>query len=560
MKPTSRQVSENSGKWINAGFVVTMVVFLAIAVMAYRDIAAYLDNTKTIAKSTALRIELNSLSSSLKDVQRGARGYVISGDPKFLEPFRHGANVVTDQMERLQTLTAASPAQTRQIDLVNSLAEQMMGLSLKEVEFVRGGEADSAQATVRAGGAKLAMDSIDDIIRQLEEQEERGLNERKVRADSDFKDSLTLLGLGGVLNITVIGGIFVAMNRQVRKRREMADLVQRSEQRLQTVVNSIQEGITFSNAEGRFEIFNPRMKELTGYTMEEANRSGDFTRLLYPDPDDHQRALDGVRLAIARPGAHTSETTITTKSGAKRALRVSSQMLARFDPKMFLTTYEDITQRKRSEAALREAEEKYRSIVENAVEGIYQSTLDGRLLTANPALVRIFGYASAEELLQAVTDLKRQFYVDPDRREEFTKLVQHQGTVRGFESQAYCNDGSIIWVSENARALHDAAGKLVGFEGTLADITERKQAQEERERLFHELEAALADVKTLSGLVPICANCKKIRDDSGFWTQLEAYIQNRTNAQFSHGICPDCARELYPELYSRVKAKNGALS
>lgn len=555
MKPNPNQESGKSGKWMNAGFVITLLVFVVIAVMGYRNIAAYLANTKTIARSTALRIELNSLSSSLKDVQRGARGYVITGAPDFLDPFRRGTNVVTDQLEQLQTLTAANPKQTRQIDMINTLAERMMDLTLREVEYVRDGKVDSARAIVRAGGAKLAMDSIDRLIQEMESEEEKGLDERKAQADSDLRDSLTLLGLGSLLNIAVIGVIFIAMNRQSRRRREMAEWVQRSEQRLQTVVNSIQEGITFSNAEGGFEIFNPRMRELTGYTMEEANRSGDFARLLYPDPDDYQKALDGVRLAIERPGAHMSETTITTKSGARRVLRVSSQMLARFDRKMFLTTYEDITQRKRAEAALREADEKYRSIVENAVEGIYQSTLDGRFLTANPALVRIFGYTSAEELVQAVTDLKHQFYVEQNRREEFSKLIQQKGAVSGFESQAYRKDGTIIWVSENARALHDPGGVLIGFEGTLADITERKQAQEEREKLFHELETALADVKTLSGLVPICANCKKIRDDGGFWTQLEAYIQTRTNAQFSHGICPDCARELYPDVFREEKER-----
>jgi hypothetical protein len=83
------------------------------------------------------------------------------------------------------------------------------------------------------------------------------------------------------------------------------------------------------------------------------------------------------------------------------------------------------------------------------------------------------------------------------------------------------------------------------------DITERKQAEEERERLIGELQEALAKVKTLSGLLPICASCKRIIDDRGYWQQIEAYIRDHSEAEFSHSVCPECAEELYPEVYDK---------
>ncbi|MES0349732.1 MAG: PAS domain-containing protein [Desulfobacteria bacterium] len=85
------------------------------------------------------------------------------------------------------------------------------------------------------------------------------------------------------------------------------------------------------------------------------------------------------------------------------------------------------------------------------------------------------------------------------------------------------------------------------------DITERKQAEEERERLIGELQEALAEVKTLSGLLPICASCKSIRDDQGYWQQIEAYIRDHSEAEFSHSVCPECARKLYPEVFDKKK-------
>jgi two-component system sensor kinase FixL len=127
--------------------------------------------------------------------------------------------------------------------------------------------------------------------------------------------------------------------------------------------------------------------------------------------------------------------------------------------------------------ALQQAEEKYRSIFENSVEGIFQSTLDGRFITANPALARIHGYESPEAMIAAVTDIEHQLYVDLHRRAEFVRLLQEQGIVSEFESQVYRKDGSVIWIAENARAIRDGEGKVVGYEGTVVDITERQRAQ-----------------------------------------------------------------------------------
>lgn len=137
-----------------------------------------------------------------------------------------------------------------------------------------------------------------------------------------------------------------------------------------------------------------------------------------------------------------------------------------------------MAERQRAEEALRQAEEKYRSIFENAIEGIFQTTPQGSYLSANPALARIYGYNSPEDLIIKVTDIAQQLYVNPQRRTEFMESIQKYGSVQGFESQVYRVDGSIIWVSENARAVRDASGQLLYYEGMVEDITSRKQTEE----------------------------------------------------------------------------------
>ena len=127
--------------------------------------------------------------------------------------------------------------------------------------------------------------------------------------------------------------------------------------------------------------------------------------------------------------------------------------------------------------AARAAEDKYRSIFENAGEGIFQTAPDGRYLSANPALARLYGYATPADLMHAVTSIGTQIYVDPNRREEFLKEMQAKGKVSDFDSQVCRNDGRLIWISENAHTVRDEDGNVIYFEGTVEDITERKRAR-----------------------------------------------------------------------------------
>lgn len=138
-----------------------------------------------------------------------------------------------------------------------------------------------------------------------------------------------------------------------------------------------------------------------------------------------------------------------------------------------------IQERRQAQLALQHTEEKYRSIVENAVEGVFQSTTEGRYVTVNPMLARIYGYDSPDDLIQSLVDIEHQLYVNPQRRLEFVQLMQEKGVLWGFESQVYRKDGKIIWISECARAVYNAQGQLVGYEGTVEDITRRKQAEEQ---------------------------------------------------------------------------------
>jgi PAS domain S-box-containing protein len=151
-------------------------------------------------------------------------------------------------------------------------------------------------------------------------------------------------------------------------------------------------------------------------------------------------------------------------------------------------------ERKQAEEALRLAEQRYHSIVENAIEGIFQTTPSGRFLSANPALARIFGYSSPEELITCIKDISRQVYVKPNRRGEFIAAIQEDNAVFEFESLVYRKDGSVIGVSENARAVCNSMGTLLYYEGTVSDITARKVAGEALRYLHEQSEQLLLNI------------------------------------------------------------------
>lgn len=163
----------------------------------------------------------------------------------------------------------------------------------------------------------------------------------------------------------------------------------------------------------------------------------------------------------------------------------------------------DVTEARKGMEALQRAEARYRGIFENAVEGIFQTAPDGRYVTVNPSLARIYGYDSPAELIDGITDIKQQLYVEPGRRDEFIALMQRHDAVSRFESQVRRRDGAIIWISENARSVRDDLGALLFYEGTTEDITERKrqeEAVEEQQSRLQEINVQLEALATLDSL------------------------------------------------------------
>ena len=176
---------------------------------------------------------------------------------------------------------------------------------------------------------------------------------------------------------------------------------------------------------------------------------------------------------------------------------------------------------------LESAEAKYQSIFENAIEGIFQTTIDGRYLIANPMLAKIYGYPSSESLMASVTNIANQLYVNPRRRQDFINILLSHETVSNFESEVYRQDGTKIWISENVRAVRDVNNLLIGFEGTVQDISQRKRAEAESQ-LLQNLTLDISAANDFQSALEI--TLKKICEFTG-WVYGEAWIPELEHRQ-----------------------------
>jgi PAS domain S-box-containing protein len=220
----------------------------------------------------------------------------------------------------------------------------------------------------------------------------------------------------------------------------------------------------------------------------------------------------------------------------------------------FLTACADVLagvmERRRAEAALSESEARIRAITDSAQDAILMMGPDGGISYWNPMAEKVFGYARQEALGKNLHEfLAPQRYHEAHRAAigEFKKTGQGAAVGKTIELEAVRKGGEEISIALSLSSVQ-IGGEWAAI-GIVRDITEAKRMNAEREAMIVELKEALAQVKTLSGFIPICGHCKKIRDDKGFWESVEKYVGRRSEAKFSHGVCPDCAKKFYGEYY-----------
>ena len=210
---------------------------------------------------------------------------------------------------------------------------------------------------------------------------------------------------------------------------------------------------------------------------------------------------------------------------------------------------EETARRRQVEESLRESELRLKTVLDTIQSGIVVIDPESHVIVGvNAAAGKMIG-APMEHILGSVC----HEYICPDQKGQ-CPITDCEQTLENAERVLLTAHGEKVPILKTVVSV-TLAGREHLLESFL-DITARKRAEEERERLIKELQVALAEVKKLGGLLPICASCKSIRDDQGYWQQIEAYIQDHSEAEFSHSVCPKCAKKLYPEVFQKREMKS----
>jgi PAS domain S-box-containing protein len=307
-------------------------------------------------------------------------------------------------------------------------------------------------------------------------------------------------------------------------------------------------------SDGRILEVNDGFVSIAGYQRAEAIGKTTLDLRLWAREQDRVAVVE----ALTKDRMQGVEAQFRRKSGELMTGVISADIIFINNERYILSSIADITERKRAEEVLRQNEAQYRLLAENMVDVVWAINPAGRFTYVSPSVQKLRGYTPQEVLAQspaeALTPASQQ-----TMQAALAAAMPHieQGAAhfaldpKSYELEQPCKDGSTVWTEAMIRVLFDDQGNFSGFLGVSRDITERKRAEAEREQLVSELQASLAQVRQLSGFLPICASCKKIRDDAGYWHQVEAYISQHSEAEFSHGICPDCMKKLYPELVDK---------
>ncbi len=297
------------------------------------------------------------------------------------------------------------------------------------------------------------------------------------------------------------------MKDREKTKDQLIEALSQSEAKYRSIFENAVEGIFQSTPDSDLIAVNPAMARIFGYSSPD-EMVADVTNIghqLYVNSRDRHRFQ---QLLEKNEVVEGFESQFYRKDGSALwgSLNVRTVKDSAGNVLFYEGTLEDITARKTAEEDLKKSEEKYRNIFENALEGIFQITPEGRYLSVNPALARIHGFNSPDEMIHSVTDIAHQLYVDPSRRAELKRLTEEKGFVKDFEIMMRRKDLSLQWVSVNSHAVRDNNGNILYYEGTLQDITSRKLAEEELSQLKKTLEGV---INAISSTVEMREPCSK---------------------------------------------------
>ncbi len=692
----SRAENFNFLRWLPITVSVTLMALIAVITVV---------NMGELKNATLQRRQLfkviltaQSFKENLIDMQHGVRSYLATGDTNALAAYQTGARREPQEFDELFRLTGDAPRQRQQLNELSDDVDKVLTHDQRMIDIY---QQQGAAATAKADPNGLGRTAVGDaraLLRTFSQEEEKLLNLGDATEEADFNNSQRLLVTSRLMVVFLLVMANYLASRELGHRKRIEVKLREISTLQNAVLNSANYAIIALDSNGVVQTFNPTAERMLQYSAAEV--IGKVTPMLWRD--QHEVAAEAERMSreLGRPikpgidillqrslhdGPDEYEVTYVRKDGSRFPVLVSLTVLANNTGTVtgILSVIADITERRRTEAALAELRSKHERILTSLGEGLHGIDRQGKIIFENPAAAAMLGWELAELIGQPAHRTMHHSHADGSpypQSECHIFATMRDGVERHIEDEVFWRkDGTHFPVIYTCSAMRDEAGEILGVVVAFRDITERKKAEAalreseerfrsafdgapigialvstigqwlkvnralskmlgysenellatdfqhithpddlkadldyvermlagkissyqmekryyhkrrdivhamlsvslvrnvageplyfvaqieniserklhetEREKMIEDLQSMLVQVKTLSGLIPICGWCKSVRSDQGYWQSVEQYVRARTDATFSHGMCPTCAEKFKADILSET--------
>lgn len=455
---------------------------IAIVVILYNTTERVIKTDKNERNLNKITQHLDSVLISLKDAQRGERGFVISGKETYLETFFSAKNRLNRIIDDLET--SLKEQNKVQQNLISS--ERLMKNALAkfdEIIKIRKEKGAVLEKLTRVDyEAKLFIDTFQNKIRPIENYEKEMLNNNVRESLSSLQEMVILLVISGFVIVVLIILLSINLIRNILKSEDLSLKLEGSEKKYNFLFELSVDGIIVADLNGIITDCNTAACKIFGYSKQEL--IGKSYHIIWPDEQKH--LLPAKIIRDTKTGDRLIDRTYVKKDGTILYAEVYTKLIEINGISNVIAHIRDVTDKKQAQKAIAKSEEKYRNLFERSLAGIFRATTDGQIIECNAEYLKVLGYNSIDDIKKIST---KSIYADPRDREKLIELLRERKEVKDYVMKLKKKDGSYVWVYDNVSLIYDEDLKKEVLFGTMVDITAQKEAEKEIELLAHSLES-----------------------------------------------------------------------
>jgi PAS domain S-box-containing protein len=489
------------------GYAVAIAVLIFDLIITFWNLNSIGRMWDAFALSHNIVVGLDDVLSNLRDAETGQRGYLLTGDERYLEPYTKSHSVVTVSIDRLRSLVENNGIRREHLDAVAKAASAKLSELESTIKLRRGSGFEAALSVVKTDRGKAYMDQVRGEIAAMAAEEDASRVRLKEGLQAALKGATLTFTITSALALALLFGVHLVSERS---RKEL----HRHVTWLSTTLRSMGDAVIATDGDGRVIFLNPVAETLTGWAGEAA-KAMPLEHIFRITNQDTGKVAENPVTRVLREGVViglANHTVLTDKDGTSRPIADSAAPIKDDDGKIqgVVLVFHDVSEKYAAEASLRENRKALRTaevairraedtkqvlaaIVESSDDAIIGETLDGIITSWNQAAERTLGYPAAEIVGKSVSVL-----MPPGHSEDMAQIlgrIRRGERVEHFETKRLTRDGRAIDVSLGVSPIRDADGKIVGASKIARDITDRRQAEEERDRLLTAVQAAKSEAE-----------------------------------------------------------------